>query len=400
MINTFIRTTEAIMTVFINREQLHQQVWKMPMTKLAPIYGVKNYELKKICDRFLIPTPKSGYWSKLSFGKAEDITPLPRWKSCMLCHIQDKMKTLSTMMVPKKVDISAVIHKPIHVVELIPNKVNYGIMVKKSLSNLHPLIEQTERSLKKSKAGEHGRIYPGNEGIAIYVARNNVKRALLIMDSILKWFENRGDKVKRPYKDSSRIFLIVDGVDIEIELFEKSYVSGKITSHWGYEYNQYSPSGNITLKINAYTYGTQIRTNWSDGKTQKVENLLNSFIDSVFEIVAWNKREKERLERERLEREIRHNERLYNEQCRNYENKMIDNLIEESNNLSLSTKIREYIASVEKNAKLHYQDEKYPKELLAWLDWANIQANKIDPLKDKFPSYVSPFDLIDKSKIL
>jgi hypothetical protein len=78
---------------------------------------------------------------------------------------------------------------------------------------------------------------------------------------------------------------------------------------------------------------------------------------------------------------------------------MFSNLIEESNNLFMSKKIREYISSVSENAKLYYQEEIYPQELLAWLDWANMQANKIDPLKDKWPSYVSPFDLFDKAKI-
>lgn len=179
------------MSIFINREQLYHQVWKIPMTKLAPLYNLSNYELKKICDRFLIPTPKAGYWSKVSFGKSEEITPLSIWKSCAPCNIKNKKKILTVSLLPKMVDIPVVIHKPI---EIIPRKVDHGIVVKKTLIHMHSLIEKTQQALKKSKAGEHGRLYPGSDGVAIHVSRENVKRALLIMDAIFKCLRVEGIK--------------------------------------------------------------------------------------------------------------------------------------------------------------------------------------------------------------
>jgi hypothetical protein len=32
---------------FINREQLYNQIWSVPMTRLAPQYKLSTYELKK-----------------------------------------------------------------------------------------------------------------------------------------------------------------------------------------------------------------------------------------------------------------------------------------------------------------------------------------------------------------
>ena len=136
------------MRIFISREQLHQQVWKIPMTKLAPIYGIKNYELKKICDRFLIPTPKSGYWAKLSFGKSEEIEPLPVWRNCIPCTIRSKEKTSAKTSLQTLVDIPAKMHKPIRVVDLAPKKVDYGIVVKKNLITPHYLVEKAHKELK------------------------------------------------------------------------------------------------------------------------------------------------------------------------------------------------------------------------------------------------------------
>jgi hypothetical protein len=70
---------------FINREQLYNQIWSVPMTRLAPQYKLSTYELKKICDYFKIPTPRAGHWSKLSFGKAVKNIALPSFNKCLPC---------------------------------------------------------------------------------------------------------------------------------------------------------------------------------------------------------------------------------------------------------------------------------------------------------------------------
>ena len=398
MINAFIRTKEKIMTIFINREQLYQQVWKIPMTKLAPIYGVKNYELKKLCDRFLIPTPKSGYWSKLSFGKSEGILPLPLWKSHILVDIKPKGKDPIVTMQPAIVDMPVVINKPIKIVELIPKKVDYAITVKKNLTSPHDLIEKAHQELKTCSPDKYGRLST-RRAIAINVSRNNVKRALLIMDTIFKWFEKRGYKIRKPSNESARTIIVVDGIDIDVEIIEKSKLTGKVKSNWGYEYNQYTPSGDLTLKINTYTYDSMIQTNWSDGKMQTIEELLNSFIDSVFAIVLMRQEENARREQERLSQEERRKNRIYEEQCAQYENQLSDKLIKQSNDMTVSVRIREYVSAVEQKAKIQLSDENYPKELSDWLEWANKQADKIDPLNDQWPSYISARDVIDRSKI-
>ncbi len=386
------------MSIFINREQLYHQVWKIPMTKLAPLYNLSNYELKKICDRFLIPTPKAGYWSKLSFGKSEDIVPLPKWKNCVPCNIKNKKKILTVSLLPKMADIPVVIHKPIKLIELAPKKMDHGIVVKKNLTTPHDLIEKAQKELKICSPDNYGRLST-RRAIAINVSRDNVKRALLIMDTIFKWFEKRGYKIRKPSNDSSRTLIAVDGIDIEIEIIEKSKLTGKVKSNWGYAYNQYKPSGDLTLKINTYTYDSKVQTNWSDGKMQTIEELLDSFIDSVFAIVLIEQKENERREQERLVQEERRKNRIYEEQCAQYENQLIDKLIKQSNDMAVSVRIREYVSAVEQRAKIQLSDENYPKELSDWLEWANKQADNIDPLNEKWPSYISARDVIDKSKI-
>jgi hypothetical protein len=60
----------------VSREELYEQVWSQPMTKVAAKYGVTGTALKKICDRHKIPTPERGYWAKLEHGKLARKRPL------------------------------------------------------------------------------------------------------------------------------------------------------------------------------------------------------------------------------------------------------------------------------------------------------------------------------------
>ena len=65
----------------VSREQLYEQVWSKPMTKVAAEYGVTSTALKKACDRHQIPTPERGYWAKREHGKpVRKSAELARWE--------------------------------------------------------------------------------------------------------------------------------------------------------------------------------------------------------------------------------------------------------------------------------------------------------------------------------
>ena len=52
----------------IAREDLYEAVWAKPMTAVGALFGLSGTTLKKICDRWDIPTPERGHWSKLAHG--------------------------------------------------------------------------------------------------------------------------------------------------------------------------------------------------------------------------------------------------------------------------------------------------------------------------------------------
>jgi hypothetical protein len=48
----------------VSREALYEEVWRDPMTIVAPRYGLSDVGLMKICKKLRIPVPGRGYWAK------------------------------------------------------------------------------------------------------------------------------------------------------------------------------------------------------------------------------------------------------------------------------------------------------------------------------------------------
>lgn len=63
----------------ITRKELYELIWKEPVTKVAEKLGFHAPLLRKYCHQLNIPTPSSGYWSKLKFGKPVEIPALPEY---------------------------------------------------------------------------------------------------------------------------------------------------------------------------------------------------------------------------------------------------------------------------------------------------------------------------------
>ena len=61
----------------IQRQELYDQVWSQPMTKLAKEYGISDVALAKICKKLNVPYPWRGYWRRKETGKAVKQPLLP-----------------------------------------------------------------------------------------------------------------------------------------------------------------------------------------------------------------------------------------------------------------------------------------------------------------------------------
>ena len=54
----------------VSGEELYEQVWNEPMTKVAIRYNVSSSFLARVCERLNVPRPTRSYWAQLEVGKA------------------------------------------------------------------------------------------------------------------------------------------------------------------------------------------------------------------------------------------------------------------------------------------------------------------------------------------
>lgn len=61
----------------LSRELLYNEIWEISVSGVAKKYNVPYSELLRLCKEIEVPTPPSGYWTKLSYGKPVEKIPLP-----------------------------------------------------------------------------------------------------------------------------------------------------------------------------------------------------------------------------------------------------------------------------------------------------------------------------------
>ncbi len=370
------------MMKFINREQLYQEIWNTPLVKLAPVYNLTTYEIKKLCDSFLIPLPKVGYWSKVAFGKTVEIAPLP-------VYAKSKLKV-------KKSNFSK--NNQLIIVKKIEKKMIPDISVKKNLTKPHAVTVKTREGLKRSRTDEYGMKKPWRGGFDLRVSKVNERRALLIIDTLCKWFEKNSIKIYQPFEESTTTEVVIDGQSIRIKIEEKSKLTAKIlTERWGnYDYytREYTPTEQLSLVIDNYCWGCGIRKVWRDGKTSKVEEKLGEFVSALFQHAEYEKQEELRREAEKLEWERQRKEKKYNEACEKLEKQMLDELKKQSTDLKQSRELIAYIKEVKNLANKQYKDSNYPLELTDWINWAENYAAELNPLSKGLPEYKKATDIL------
>ena len=338
----------------IRRADLYDQVWTVAITKLSKQYGLLDVGLAKICKKNNIPRPSRGYWAKKAAGYKLKRLPLPPGENVAITitanpYSRDAGKD------------DSLFAKALPGLELEQNP----IVVPGRLTNPHPLITQTSEILSGRKANDTGLITPPEKGcLDVAVSKESLRRALRLMDTVIKALEKQGCQV---YLSGNRTKTEIQGVVISFGLSENLSTRKRrpeehdLDGRYRFGHNRYVedrvPSGSLCFSIleaeGFYIHGCQ--QNWNDGKRSKLENRLNSIVEGLAAVAAAKiqrdmKREEEarqraeqlkRLEEERLKRaELR---RKYLE-----EEARVVSLITEAENWKKSQILREYIAEVEK----------------------------------------------------
>jgi hypothetical protein len=378
----------------ITRNELYEHLWTKPLTTLAHELGVWYGELLSISNEYKIPRPPLGYWVKVKYGKKVRRTPLR--------PLPDREEIVREfhVWVPKPCDEEQ--RDQARALISSEKASDNRIVVPDSLCDPHPLVAKAEKLLGKAPEDPSHLLVPETaKCLDLQVSRGTLDRALRIMDSLLKELEQREIPIELidDRQMSTQISVLGEtfGICIE-EVFDR--VERKLTPAqeaekkrhpWFFGRPEFDriPTGNLVLRLKNGGYDNG-RTNWRDGKVQRLESLLNKFIVALFEC-AVSKRSA-RIEREAAEvlriAESRRKEEL--RKLQEQERTRLAQLLKDVDAWHQSQKIRAYADAIRTHAEKNEVSDS-GQELMEWVSWVSQQADRIDPLCK------SPYSVLDET---
>ena len=318
------------------REELYKLIWKEPVTKVAEKMGVPAPILRKFCHRLNIPTPSSGYWSKLQFGKPVEIPPLPAFEDKEIPSLDsfqkpNKKKERENIQKESAKEIEIPSNEETTEIPSISNeckqeqemayiieesqdprkKVQYELkkmdqavfVVPEILYAKNPLIIDTKEYFRGDKNAKYLDKNPYKckikSPLNIRVQPENLDRALRIFSTIIRGLELRGHQVVA--KDVNNTYVIVNEEEIPILLYEKNKQIPNTES----DYPKYLtvPSGKFKFEIPRKKLYSFYTTCIEDTSATKLEEKIISIITKIESEAISIKKDREEMERIRKRQE-------------------------------------------------------------------------------------------------
>lgn len=320
------------------RDKLYNEVWTEPMTTVSKRYNISDVALRKRCIAAGIPVPPAGYWAKLRAGKNVQQIPLPaltkeskKHVSGYAIHISKDVSTLT--------DIELLSEEPLYIysenskdlIQAIRNSIN----VPSQLRDPDRLVQEhkaemsyREKQIKVNPGYKNSQYWFRNIStksvINISVSSEQIHRAYLIMDTLIKSIEQLEGQVKTEnYSDRDYCTLSIPGGAWSFSLYENTITTGK-------RYNSTTTyAGGLNFKFHSGWYGDANELIFSDKNDSPLENQLGEIIYTLFDTASrdrlshehssreWDrKRQQEELERKQAQRrkeELKHLERIEKE---------------------------------------------------------------------------------------
>jgi hypothetical protein len=378
----------------ITREQLYEEVWSTPVSRLAPKYNLSDVGFAKLCRRSNIPLPPRGYWAKLEAGQKIQRTPLPTLEEEgeIIFHVPDpaemEMKAKARMEVEK------------HEAQL-PK-----IEVAETLRGCHQLVSTTNDAFQGARKRDDGLLLsPQGSQLSLLVSRDQLRRSLLVMSALLKAFESLGHKVSAGPKieiNGHSVTLSIREATVKVEEefdVSKESIEGRYDFFSERKRKKQVPSGILTVAVpeaDAY-WASGCRKQWKDTKSQQIENCLNAIVAGVLVIAekqleheikqkqeAIKKAEEEKLYRQQAAARAKKREEQKKEQAK------LEALLAQASDLKHSREIREFVVYVRQAHESQGARIDVDSELGKYLVWAELQADRLDP------TITSPKTILDE----
>ncbi|MCB8821926.1 RWP-RK domain-containing protein [Microvirga rosea] len=299
------------------RRVMYDLVWSKPMTTVAMELGISDVALKKICDRHRIPTPGRGYWAKKESGQ-----PIQRTRFYATADPADEQIIIHGPPAPPSPAVREAIkvHREPHVSRPSrPKPMEFEPV--EPLRIIHPSIARTAQALRRAELRPDGAVSASGEAeCGIEVGITSVERVIRILDALARALDARdlalhaeGRLMRTGIGRDTLTFALIERTetrphiptDAELAEEERRLRRNERNARLGlWEYGQKRAypepdtirTGELGIRITDQ-YVTGARRVWKDGKTQRLENLIEEIADGMVLYLAGVKARREEHER-------------------------------------------------------------------------------------------------------
>jgi hypothetical protein len=353
----------------LTRAELYEKVWTTPVRTIAKEFGMSDVGLAKICRKHGIPIPPLGYWRKTETGHRVVRPPLS--------PATNGLETL---------DISVKERLPPELAALSAEPA-LEIAIPSELS--HDLVTRTEKLLASGKENEKKLVVPKDGTLShLLVSREQMARALRIMNALFLALEERGHSISWPKEEEAALTLGVDGETVRFCVLEiteslQHVLTPTEQKHpWRAPKWDYKLTGKLRFRMDNLPYSAGVRGTWSDGKCQRLEKCIGDFIVGLrIAAAAIRKNRQEIEERERRWEEERKQQEEQRRRAAEHKRKA-EFVTELMRNWEEAQKVRTFAkALAESSSKLELSDEQ-KSDIQQVVHWTTEYAELIDPLID------------------
>jgi len=355
----------------ISREALFEDAWKRPLSKIAAEFGVSDTALRKMCDRHDIPTPGRGYWAQVASGKS---FPRPQLRPAK----EPRLETVRIVGAPQPPpEVRAIIEAAKAQAAATDSAApTSDIMASRQEDapprELHPLVSRTHAKLDAATGKSQALVQVSGKGLftvtASPVQAERVGRLLTLLIRAMEargWKTQDGDNGLRLSPDGEAIGFelieqtlrkphrITEAEQTALEKYEAAqaraarsgrwtYIERPVTPQWDYE-----PTGQLVLILSEGRWHDGMRRKFSDGKTQRLEQMIGPVMESLTIFAASEKAARERAEQQRLAAIEAQARREEERRCQALEDKRLEFLGHQMQRHRRAVEVEAFIADTE-----------------------------------------------------
>jgi hypothetical protein len=377
----------------ITREELYDALWKLPISKLSTTWQVPITNIVRAAEQMNVPRPAGGHWQLVKLGRNAEPESLSAADTNSVLSVDLKSSQRRMKPRPTRAQVLKV----------------QNVTVSTDSKQLHKIVRAMYDMMKDAREIEHGPVKLEEAGtFSVWVSRSQIRRALLILDTIVKEVEKRGGTFVQDHKFTKHLVVKFPAGNLSFQIAERmdhKWTPTKREPLHGGGYFQhhdwrYFPKGTLGFSVLEY-YPKGVRKNWNDGKRQKLEDCLSDIVECLEYYPELAKNQQDQWQREVDERNRQRHEDYLRRSAPERLVKMTDDfkkhIAVQSALWNKAGAVRNYLEAFEtailsaggKRDKNGWERR--------WLSWGHDWLNSFDPLSaDALEQLRSKFEELEK----